>query len=96
MRKLFVAFTAALIVAAPALAEKPAQIRFECDGETYVYKVIEKGEATVISGRRYPSGAAFHLVVRNGMVRGTSGGWPVSFSLASMREVAPPERLAVR
>ena len=78
MLKLFVA-AMAIAAAAPAIAGEP--VRFERDGQTYVYTVREAKGAQVIQGRRFPSGSAFRLVVKNGRASGVSGGVPVAFAV---------------
>ena len=53
--------------------------RFTRDGETYVYTTTIKGDVQVIDGYRATGGARFHLVVRNGVVSGVTGGQAVDF-----------------
>jgi len=52
---------------------------FEHDGSTYVYTSTVANGRQVLTGRRFPSGAPFRLVVRGDRVTGTAGGVPVSF-----------------
>ncbi|MEG8020182.1 hypothetical protein [Sphingomonas aerolata] len=58
---------------------KEAKQSFEYEGSTYVYSSVENGRQ-VINGRRFPSGQAFHLIVRGDRVSGTAGGVPVAFA----------------
>ena len=87
MRMLSIAIIAALGVSTPALAEKSAEKSFEHDGVTYVYQTEAKSNGKVISGRAYPSGESFRLVVANGVVRGTSSGSAVAFKLSQVKPV---------
>lgn len=83
MTKTFLA-AAALAVAfsAPAFAKDVAgQQTFKRDGQTYVYTKVTKEDRVVLSGRRYPAGSAFELIVRGDRVTGYSGGVPVSFTV---------------
>ena len=76
--------SAALLLAAtvPAFAdEAPAQLRFQRDGETYVYTKVQKADRVILTGHRYPSGVAFDLTVRGDWVTGTSDGVAVSFTM---------------
>lgn len=97
-----IAAPAMIAMAAPATAEPtgPAETgSFEHEGYTYVYSVEQKGDAQLISGRRYPGGTAFSLRVRNGKVTGTSGGNAVSFSLSEVEgaaDGAKPSELSMR
>ncbi len=52
---------------------------FTHDGQTYVYASHIEGKQQVITGRQYPSGTPFRLVVRGDRVSGVAGGYPVSF-----------------
>lgn len=86
-------------VAVPALAETAESGSFKHEGYTYVYKTQQVGEASVISGRRYPGGSAFSLRVRNGEVSGVSNGVSVSFNVndaAGAAEGAQPAQLSLR
>jgi len=82
MTKTFFASAALLLVtAAPAFAdEKPTEISFQRDGETYTYTKSEKDGLMVLNGR-YPTGDRFELVVRGNEVTGTVDGAYVSFRL---------------
>lgn len=83
MTKLFAAAALFIALAAPAIAADSANKRsFTRDGHTYVYTVTEKSGRTHIDGRRYPSGRAFQLTVRDGRVSGVSGGVPVAFTVS--------------
>ena len=77
-----------LVIAAGALAATAAVARqprqsFTHDGYTYVYTSQVSGDHQVITGRRFPSGAPFRLVVRGDRVSGFAGGYPVSFRTAA-------------
>lgn len=85
MRMLSIAIIAALGVSAPAFAEKSAEKSFQHEGTTYVYRTEAKSDGKVISGRSFPGGQAFRLVVGKKMVRGVSGGSPVAFNLAEVK-----------
>lgn len=79
MGKLFL-LALSLTASAPLFAGEVAEQRFTRDGVTYVYTQRDQGDRTVLQGRALPGGSAFHLVVKNGRVVGTSGGIPVSFA----------------
>ena len=81
MYKTILAAAIATLATSAAVAGQPEQ-RFERDGHTYLYTSTHHGDRQVIDGRRLPSGSAFHLVVRNGRVTGTSGGTAVAFDVA--------------
>lgn len=70
--------------------------RFVHQGLTYVYTSKQAGDRQVIDGRRFPSGAAFHLVVRGDRVSGVSGGVPVDFKLAEAHGAAGVVETAAR
>ena len=78
----FLTAAALLVAIAPvaAYAEEAPTRSFTRDGQTYVYTSTEKGNATVLSGRAYPSGRSFELTVRGDKVRGYASGVPVSFT----------------
>lgn len=98
MTKTFLA-AAALITAlsAPAFAKDAApQRKFTRDGQTYVYTLVTKANRVVISGRRYPSGGTFQLVVRGDQVSGFSNGQPVSFTVPNAQAKLMPTALAAR
>jgi hypothetical protein len=82
MTKTFFASAALLLVtAAPAFAdEKPTEITFQHDGETYTYTKTEKAGLVIINGR-FPTGSRFKLIVRGDEVTGTIDGLHVSFSM---------------
>jgi hypothetical protein len=97
MTKIFL--TAALIasLATPALAgDKAAEKSFSRDGKTYVYTSVVKADRVVLSGRRFPEGSAFELVVRGDQVTGVSGGEPVSFSYKNAQAKLTQPQLASR
>lgn len=77
-------------VAAPAFAGGESE-RFEHDGITYVYDVDERDDHRVLSGRQYPSGARFRLVVRDGRVSGRVGGTMVYFRLSEIDDARARE-----
>lgn len=83
MRKtiLFLAAAAAALTSTIGMARD--QQRFVHQGNTYVYTSKQVADRQVIDGRRYPSGSAFHLVVRGDRVTGVSGGVPVAFKTAT-------------
>ena len=84
MTNFLAAFALLATVAVPAVAKDAAPKRtFPRDGQTYVYTATAKGDATVLSGRAYPSGGAFELTVRGSHVNGRSNGVPVSFDVAT-------------
>ncbi len=81
MRKtisILAAVTAAVTATATVEARAPRQ-SFTHEGYTYIYSSQVSGDHQVISGRRYPSGTPFRLVVRGDRVSGFAGGYPVSF-----------------
>ena len=81
----------------PAFARDAAPERkFTRDGQTYVYTMAVKANRVVISGRRFPSGSAFELIVRGDQVSGVSGGEPVSFSVKDAQAKLTPVALASR
>ena len=90
------AATAQIALAAPAAAEPLETGSFEHEGYTYVYKVAQKGESQVITGRRYPGGVPFSLKVREGTVKGTSNGLDVKFNLEEARGAAAGAKLSMR
>ena len=94
MRMLSIAIIAALGVSAPALAEKSAEKSFEHEGVTYVYQTEAKSNGKVISGRSYPGGEPFRLVVANGVVRGMSSGTAVAFKLNQVKPVVGAPQVA--
>ncbi|WP_293876641.1 MULTISPECIES: hypothetical protein [unclassified Sphingomonas] len=69
---------------------------FQHEGQTYVYTTSVANDRQVISGRRYPSGAPFRLVVRGNRVTGTAGGVPVSFRTADAKGAVRGTQLALR
>lgn len=77
-----------LVAIAPvaAHADEAPKRSFERDGQTYVYTSTARGDATVLSGRAYPSGRAFDLTVRGDQVRGYSAGVPVSFTTKNIAD----------
>jgi len=86
-------------IAVPATAETPESGSFKHGGYTYVYKMQQVGEAQVITGHRYPGGAAFSLRVRDGQVSGVSNGVGVSFNVdeaAGAAAGAKPTMLSMR
>ena len=97
MRKTFaiLATVAATLTSTIGMARE-GQRTFEHDGQTYVYTSTFANDRQVISGRRYPAGAPFRLVVRNGRVSGTAGGVPVSFKVAEAAGVVRGTQLAAR
>ncbi|WP_336974931.1 hypothetical protein [Sphingobium aromaticiconvertens] len=78
----------AIAAAAPANAEEAGKQRFTHEGYTYVYDVKETKTGQVISGRRFPDAVAFNLAVKNGKVKGVSGGQNVNFSVDEARGAA--------
>lgn len=98
MTRTFLA-AAALIVAisAPAFAKDTApQRKFTRDGQTYVYTMVTKANRVIISGRRYPSGSTFKLIVRGNQVSGFSGSEPVSFTVPNAQARLRPTAIAAR
>jgi hypothetical protein len=97
MRKTFtiVAAVAAALTSTIGMAAENTQ-RFTHDGMTYVYTSKQDGKRQVIDGRRFPSGSAFHLVVRDNRVSGMSGGVPVEFPLAAARGAQGAVEVATR
>lgn len=89
---------AATSLAAPAVAESGKSASFEHEGVTYVYTVEQKGDAQVISGKRYPGAIRFRLRVRDGHVSGISNGVAVRFreSQALGASSANPTTLSMR
>jgi hypothetical protein len=86
MSKLFTIAAVAVTLTASAASAEPK--RFVADGITFEYdSATQAGGATVLTGRT-TGGDRFRLVVRNGQVRGTANGRPVSFSVAESRGAA--------
>ncbi|QLC25942.1 hypothetical protein HFP57_13510 [Parasphingopyxis algicola] len=86
-----------LALGAPALADTVSQERFEHNGITYVYETEERGDQRILTGRHYPTGARFRLVVRDGRVTGRMNGTTVNFRLSEIDEARAEEiRLASR
>lgn len=81
MTKLLIAATAAILTAAPALADERETV-FIRDGQTYAYVTAVEGDRTVISGRTLPQNDPFRLVVRGRTAAGEVDGRPVSFRIA--------------
>lgn len=79
--------TAILLLGTPGFAQDTAEKRFEYDGITYVYQAENQGDHRVLSGRHYPSGARFRLVVRDDRVSGRMNGRTVNFRLSEIEEV---------
>ena len=80
MRKSFaiLASVAATLTSTIGMASE-GERTFDHDGQTYVYTTTVANDRQIISGRRYPSGTPFRLVVHGKRVTGTAGGVPVSF-----------------
>lgn len=97
MRKT-VTIAAALVAALTSTIGMAAENkqRFSHNGATYVYTSKHAGNRQVIDGRRFPSGSAFHLVVRGNRVSGVSGGVPVDFALAEARGATGAVEVASR
>lgn len=97
MRKSFaiLATVAAILTSTIGMARE-GERTFEHQGQTYVYTTVVANDRQVISGRRYPSGAPFRLVVRGNRVTGTAGGVPVSFRTADARGAVQTTQLASR
>jgi hypothetical protein len=87
-KTLFASAALLLVTAAPAFAdEKPAELTFQRDGETYVYTKTEKAGRVILDGR-FPTGDRFRLIVRGNDVTGTVEGKYVSFSVPQTRAKA--------
>ncbi len=97
MRKTFaiLATVAATLTSTIGMASEGQQT-FQYEGETYVYTSTVANDRQVISGRRFPSGAPFRLVVRGNRVTGTAGGVPVAFKTADAKGAARGTQLASR
>ena len=97
MTKIFLPIALIASLATPAFAsDKPVEKRFSRDGNTYVYTTTAKPDRVVISGRRFPEGSAFQLVVRGDQVTGYSGGEPVSFTYKDAQAKLTSQQLASR
>jgi hypothetical protein len=90
MTKTFFASAALLLVtAAPAFAgEKPTEITFQRDGETYTYTKTEKDGMMILRGR-FPTGNRFELIVRGNKVTGTIDGAYVPYNISYSMPLAP-------
>lgn len=90
MIKTFFASAALLLVtAAPAFAgEKPTEITFQRDGETYTYTKTEKAGMVILRGR-FPTGNRFELIVRGNKVTGTVDGAYVPYNISYSMPLAP-------
>jgi hypothetical protein len=97
MTKTFFASAALLLItAAPAFAgEKPAEISFQRDGETYTYTKTEKDGLLILNGR-FPTGNRFKLIVRGNDVTGTVDGLQISFSMPPAPTKAGTAEVAAR
>ncbi|MGU3390284.1 hypothetical protein [Sphingomonas sp. M1A8_2b] len=73
-----IAAAAAALTSTIGMAGETQQ-KFVHEGSTYIYTSSQQDGRQVIDGRRYPSGQAFHLIVRGNRVSGLSGGVPVAF-----------------
>jgi hypothetical protein len=82
------ALGAIVAAAAPASAEETGKQRFTHEGYTYVYEVKDTKSGQVISGLRFPDSVAFNLSVKDGKVKGVSGGKNVAFSVQEARGAA--------
>lgn len=87
VRILATASIAMLAGASPAFAAEP-QSSFTLGSDTYVYSVSDDADKRVISGKRYPGGSDFRLVVRNGKVAGSVDGQTVGFRVAEAKGAA--------
>ena len=78
-------FLIATLVVVPSLAAAatPEPHRFTRDGQTYIYTTTTNGSRQVIDGYSANTGNRFHLIVRDGVVTGQSGGQPVAFHVAA-------------
>lgn len=79
-------FTAAALLAVPAVAQANETREFSHEGTNYAYTTEQKGEATVISGNT-SNGVPFRLVVKGSRVSGTYNYRPVSFTTAEAAKV---------
>lgn len=97
MRKTFaiLATVAATLTSTIGMARE-GERTFQHEGQTYVYTSTVSDGRQVISGRRYPAGAPFRLVVRGNRVTGTAGGVPVSFKTADAKGAVKGTQLASR
>ena len=96
-KTLLAAATAVAAISSPAFAKDAGPERsFTRDGQTYVYTVVSNGKRVVISGRHYPSGSDFELIVRGDRITGVSGGQPVSFKVPNAQAKLAPTALASR
>jgi hypothetical protein len=97
MTKIFLPIALIASLATPAFAsDKPVEKSFSRDGNTYVYTTVAKTDRVVISGRRFPEGSAFQLVVRGDQVTGFSGGEPVSFTYKNAQAKLTAQQVAFR
>ena len=97
MRKTFIILAAAAASLTPTIGmARAGEKTFRHEGLTYVYSTSLVRGREVISGHRYPGGAAFRLVVSGRRVTGTAGGVPVAFDTADARGAARGVELASR
>jgi hypothetical protein len=88
-KTIFAAAALLLVTAAPTFAdEKPTEISFQRDGETYVYTKADLPGRVVLTGRRFPAGDNFELTVRGDRVSGRVGETAVFFKLPRARAKA--------
>ena len=81
----------AVAIATPAIAsDRPAQHSFTRDGETYVYTAVAKANHVVLSGRSFPSGGEFHLVVQGDRINGDSDGVRIDFKVPNAQAMLAP------
>jgi hypothetical protein len=95
-KTLFASAALLLATVAPAFAgEKPAELSFQRDGETYVYTKTEKAGRVILDGR-FPTGDRFRLVVHGNNVTGVVDGKFVSFSVLETPAASDMTKLALR
>ncbi len=89
MRKSFaiLAAVAAALTSTIGMA-RDGERTFEHEGSTYVYTSTVTDGRQILTGRRFPEGTPFRLVVRGDRVTGTAGGVPVSFRTADAKGVS--------
>ncbi|CAN5632862.1 hypothetical protein BH10PSE14_BH10PSE14_22740 [soil metagenome] len=88
-KTLFATAALLLVAAAPAFAdEKPTEISFQRDGETYVYAKADLPGRVILTGHRFPAGDSFELTVRGDQVSGTVGETAVFFKMPHARAKA--------
>lgn len=88
MIKTSIAFAAAMLVAAPAVASEAEAGSFTYKGVTYDYTAEQRGEVKVLKGSAHAGKVPFELRVSKRSVTGRFNGRPVSFDMKDVKPIA--------